>query len=1000
MLKKQRLSRAQVNSVRMPLEATSYSSGSSEKGCFMKNSLIILTIIVLISMSTVGCSTVRLIQTRAGYEVEKTVGNTEERQTQLSHRDFRLGFSATGDRLGIRLEYQPHYSIEKQQLVTYKPGGMRIFESLIGVSYLGLLGWVVYDNLNETGEIEVDDVGVLFNNITEFNWYRTTPSQKAIIVGVSLDFILWASYAARYKATVHEPWKKVGEVPGNWELLANHPYRIELPTYNFGKDYQSKTGDESVQISEFLAGIKDPDRFKEIDTVSLWASTEFDGTLHKENATLTTQAQLQPFYDSALVALDIDMISTGKPRLMPRAEAVARWNKVPVRAGDEATLKVTVENTGKGTLYRFTALTVSTNRTFNNHELKFGKIEPGESRTVPISFQLDKLIRTQEIPIRIRFGEYNDHVPENIDVKLKVIEIPRPKFDYAYRIIDGGTATSVGNGDGILQKGESADVLVTIRNSGEGNAEGVTARLNLLDRAGVDMYGDTSVNLRNLAAGDAKIATFNVGVKRGASISKLRLNLVVQEDNFGSETELTNTFNFPIGQTAVSKIKVMDTVGTVTSNSAQVYNGAASSTPVIAEIPRDSQARISGQLGEWYRVGLTVRDQELTGWIHEAQLTTAGSSKQQSAQVEKPTVVEVFQNTPPTLELLVPEQGDIEVEDSPLLIQAQAVANKGIKRIELIVNGKLVNVGGHGINTAQGIPPTVFKIEENVPLNYGLNTIRLNAFDTNDQASEPIALSVTRKPEEVRNDYALLFGVNSYEHFDPWHKLTRPIPDAEAIGNELKKRYGFAVEFVKDPTRDEILTKINQYVQKQYNENDQLLIFFAGHGYYEERNNTGIGYLVASNTLPPEADHGKSSYISQGDLHKRIENIGCEHIFLIVDACLSGAFDVPIDQFNRERDTEGISDDISGSKFIKQTLAYKTRWYLTSGVKAYVSNSRPNQHSPFVQRVLEALQSNSGQDGILTLDDICRYAERVTPLPRVGEFGTNALGSNFLFIRK
>ena len=966
----------------------------------MKNRLISLAVIVLISMSTIGCSVARVMQTRAGYAVEKTVGTSEERRGELSHRDFRLGFSTKGDQLGVRLEYQPHYSIERRELVTYKPGkGTRILESLIAVSHLGLLGWVVYDNLAQTGEVAVDDVGVILNNITEFNWYRTTALQKAIIVGVSLDFTLWASWGTRYKATVHEPWKRSGSTAEEWQLLGNHPYHVELSRYNFGKDYLSASGDESVQISEFLSGIENPERFAEIDSVSLLASTEFDGTLHKENVTLTTQVQLQPFYDAALAALDIDMISTGKPRLMPRAEASARWNKVPIQAGDEATLRVTIENTGKGTLYRLTARTASTNQRFNNHELKFGKIEPGESRTVPISFKLDKLMRTQEIPIRLQFGEYNRHVPENIDAKLKVIEIPRPKLDYAYRIIDGGTSTSVGNSDGILQRGESADILVTVRNSGEGNATGVTARLSLLDRADVDMYGDAFVNLPNLAPGDAKIATFNVGVKRGAAISKLRLSLSVQEDNFGSETKIIKTFNLPIGQTATSKIKSVDLVGTVTSNSAQVYNGAANNTPISAEIPQNSQVKVSGQLGEWYRVKLNVRDQGLTGWIHEAQLTTGKVPRQPNPQVEKLAVVEVFQNTPPTLVLLEPEQRNIEVEDNTIAIKARAVSNKGI-RIGLTVNGRPINVIGRGRDTTQQTPPTVVKIEEKVWLNYGENTIQLRAFDTDNQASEAIVLSVTRKREQTRQDYALLFGVNSYEHFDPWHKLNNPIPDAEAIGSELKNRYGFAVELVKDPTRDEILTKINAYARKQYNENDQLLIFFAGHGYYEERNNTGIGYLVASNTLPPDADRGKSSYISHGDLHERIENIECEHIFLMVDACFSGAFDVPVDQFNRERDRAAIPDDIPRPEFIKQTLAYKTRWYLTSGGKAYVSDSRPNQHSPFTRRVLEALRSSRRQDGILTLDDICHYAEKVVPQPRVGEFGMNALGSNFLFIRE
>ena len=95
-----------------------------------------------------------------------------------------------------------------------------------------------------------------------------------------------------------------------------------------------------------------------------------------------------------------------------------------------------------------------------------------------------------------------------------------------------------------------------------------------------------------------------------------------------------------------------------------------------------------------------------------------------------------------------------------------------------------------------------------------------------------------------------------------------------------------------------------------------------------------------------------------------------------------------------------IRDNISRSEFIKQTLAYKTRWYLTSGDKGYVSDGRPNRHSPFTRRLLDALRSNTGRHGILTLNDIRRYVEKARPQPRADEFGTNAPGSNFLFIEK
>ena len=965
----------------------------------MKNRLFSLMLIVLTATTTAGCSVVRLSQTRAGIGVKKTVGPSEERRTELSKKDFRLGFNATGNQLGVRLEYRPYYSIEKQQTMTYTANKSSTPEVIIGLAYTGALIWVLSDVLVETGEVGVNDEGELYD-VTEFDWDRASPLQLAITAGIALDTTVWL-LTSRSPVTVREPWRKQSEVAGEWQFLRNHPYSVELSTYNFGKDYQSTTGNESIPVREFLTGIGNPISFTDIDSVSLRASTEFEGKGYEKTLRFTTQSQLQPFREVALAAKGIDMISTGKPRLMPRPEVTFRWNENAVQAGKAATLWVTVKNTGKGTLYRLTALTVSPDPVLNNRELKFGKIDPADSISVTVAFDIDKLKRTQDIPIQIRFAEYNDHVPGNVESVLRVVESPRPKFDYAYRVVDGGTATSVGNGDGILQRGESADVQVAVRNNGKGSAEEVTARISLLDRAGVDIYGDSLVNLQTLHSGDTKLATFNIGVKGNASISSLRLKLSVQENNFGDETSFTETIRLPISQVTAPQIENLNLVAWVASGSAQVYNGASNATPISAEIPRDSQVQVSGQIGGWYRVELNIRDQKTTGWIRSEQLTTSKTERPSRSEVEEPQVVEVFQNTPPMLTLLEPRHHEAVVEEDELAIQALAVANKGIKNVVLTVNGRKKNIEVRLRNTTQRSSRTTFNIEERVPLNYGLNTIELRAYDTNSQTSEPIVLSVTREREETRNDYALLFGVNSYEHFDPWYKLNNPIPDAQAIGNELKNRYGFAVEVVNDPSRDEILTKINQYARKQYNDNDQLLIFFAGHGYYEERNNIGIGYLVASDTLPPEPDRGKSSYISHGDLRERIENIGCEHIFLMVDACFSGAIDAPVTQFNRARGANKVPDDITKKQFIKQSLAYKTRWYLTSGGKEYVSDGHPNQHSPFTRRVLDALRSSGGGEyGILTLEDIGRYVEKATPQPRAGEFGTNAPGSNFLFIRK
>ncbi len=48
--------------------------------------------------------------------------------------------------------------------------------------------------------------------------------------------------------------------------------------------------------------------------------------------------------------------------------------------------------------------------------------------------------------------------------------------------------------------------------------------------------------------------------------------------------------------------------------------------------------------------------------------------------------------------------------------------------------------------------------------------------------------------------------------------------------------------------------------------------------------------------------------------------------------------------------------------------------------------------------MLEALRSYGGEDGILTLEEMLLYLERVTPEPRSGELYGNDPGSSFVFV--
>lgn len=242
-----------------------------------------------------------------------------------------------------------------------------------------------------------------------------------------------------------------------------------------------------------------------------------------------------------------------------------------------------------------------------------------------------------------------------------------------------------------------------------------------------------------------------------------------------------------------------------------------------------------------------------------------------------------------------------------------------------------------------------------------------------------------------RTDYALIFATDEYDH---WGDLVNPVFDSRTIANELKNTFGFKVDIIENGSQSDILKKIREYAEKKYKPLDQLFIFFAGHGNYDQT--FGEGFVVTRESLVN--DEAKTTYLSHNRLRSIINNIPCEHIFLAMDVCFGGTFDAAL------ASSRGVDEEVykeqNSAEFITRKLTYKTRRFLTSGGKTYVSDGIPGKHSPFAKNFVEALRSRGGKDGILTLPEMYSYVERLKIQPRFGEFGDNAPGSDFVFVAK
>lgn len=266
------------------------------------------------------------------------------------------------------------------------------------------------------------------------------------------------------------------------------------------------------------------------------------------------------------------------------------------------------------------------------------------------------------------------------------------------------------------------------------------------------------------------------------------------------------------------------------------------------------------------------------------------------------------------------------------------------------------------------------------------------AIDETTLKQTPAQTSLSLETESGGISHAILFASNVYESFS---ELINPVLDANTIAAELAENYGVQTEVLINPTLSETADKLREYASKKYSQGENLIVFFAGHGVYDDVFKEG--YVISTDSRAD--DISKTSYLSHSNLRTMVNNIGCEHIFLVMDVCFGGTFDPHLATAGHRGAMEMYAD-IPRDEFIKRKTKYKTRLYLTSGGKEYVPDGRSGFHSPFARRFIEALRKYGGEDGVLTSAEILQYVEKVNPQPRFGEFGDNEPGSDFILISK
>lgn len=232
------------------------------------------------------------------------------------------------------------------------------------------------------------------------------------------------------------------------------------------------------------------------------------------------------------------------------------------------------------------------------------------------------------------------------------------------------------------------------------------------------------------------------------------------------------------------------------------------------------------------------------------------------------------------------------------------------------------------------------------------------------------------------NYHALIIGNNDYEYMSG---LDSARNDAEEVALLLQEDYGFNVNVVINATRADILMALSN-LRASLGDQDNLLIYYAGHGWLDEEADEGYW-------LPVDAEpDNQINWVSNSHVTSTLKAMHAKHVLIVADSCYSGKL------------TRGIRVKIKTRDYFLKIAKKRARSVLTSGgLEPVVDSGGEGGHSAFTSAFLDTLKEN---EGVLDATELYSKIRRPVKLqadqtPEYSDIRkAGHAGGDFLFVRK
>lgn len=338
-----------------------------------------------------------------------------------------------------------------------------------------------------------------------------------------------------------------------------------------------------------------------------------------------------------------------------------------------------------------------------------------------------------------------------------------------------------------------------------------------------------------------------------------------------------------------------------------------------------------------------------------------------------------YRSNPPVV--FVPGEGKILTDSASVEVLGNVIHNRPITR--LFVDGVPAELRHNGAFSARVAVPV------------GTTRIKIEAIDARGAAGSSdvmvtrveagtlgtASLAAVRERINFGSYHAIVIGNDDYRGRLP--ALETAETDARAVAETLQQAYGFDVELLINAGHDQIVRSLDQK-SRTLREDDNLLIYYAGHGYYDE--DVDVGYW-----LPVDADLGsKENWLRNSTVTDSIKSMKAKHVMLVADSCFSGTL------------LRSVNVRRNGS-FYEEMATRTARLVMTSGGVEPVLDGGGDGHSVFARSFLNKLRS--GEDIIdgtslfqSIREPVVLSSQQVPQYANIRFIQSD--GGDFLFVRK